>query len=271
MSMYAEFTLNYVSLEQFTKDMYRLWKDFGHEPSAGIDYAAIMILADVDTDNPKRIFNDWADSKYFWKTAIIGAYDGLFGTEHLLDDDLASQYRSDEHLRKYRGRPQIIKDYIDYFYYISRNPDVIPGYKVKVKGYMRKVVAATRTYTRNLIVEVTPDDLKFDKDEMIEKVVRPLFVEPFKEGCLKEFYDILVVMIDNGDKYVEEYQLSKNPETIEKDIPAKDGDKIEVQVAFLSHWNFMATKRMKAQRAYHYYQIAVDSWNNFLNGEECLS
>ena len=271
MSMYAEFTPNRVSLEQFTKDMYRFWRDFCNEPSTGIDYGAIMILADVGTDNPKRIFNDWSDGKYFWKTALLGAYDGLFETNHLLDDELASQYRSDDHLKKYKNRPQIIKDYIDYFYYISRNPDVVPGYKVKVKGYSCELIAYSRTYIRNLIVEVIPDDFKFNNDEMIERVVKVLFVEPFKEKRLKEFKDVLVIMIDNGSKYVEEFKLSHNPMTIEKDIPAYDGHKIEVQVAYLNHWNYIPTKKMKMEKAFHGYQASVNTWNNFLSGEERIS
>lgn len=78
--MYAEFVPTHVSLERFTKDMYVFWRYFCNEPSSGIDYGAIMILADVGTDKPKKIFNDWADGKYFWKTALLGAYDGLFDT-----------------------------------------------------------------------------------------------------------------------------------------------------------------------------------------------
>lgn len=189
----------------------------------------------------------------------------------MLDDELASQYRSDVHLKKYKNRPQIIRDYIDYFYYISRNPNIVPGYKVKIKGYRRDLISSSRTELRQLIVDITPDDLKFDKDEMIDNVVRELFVEPFKDRRLKELKDILMIMIDNGDKYVDEGQLSKNPFVIEENIPSYDGHKIDVQIAFLSHWNFMATKRMKAQKAFHDYDRAVNTWNNFLSGEECIS
>ena len=146
----------------------------------------------------------------------------------MLDDELASQYRSDDHLKKYKNRPQIIRDYINYFYYISRNSDIVPGYKVKIKGYRRDLISSSRTEVRQLIVDVTPDNLKFDKDDMIEKVVRVLFVEPFEEGRLKQLKDVLMIMIDNGDKYVEEYQLPKNPFIIEENILSYEGHKIEV-------------------------------------------
>lgn len=224
-SFSVEYNAAPVSLKQFIKDMYRIWRDVGHQTVTMLNIDNMMVW-DVSKSGPEnkglRLFNYLIRDKHFWNEELLQIYDGMYGTSYLLDAEKVSEMNSDEYKESHKRPLWISTEHARYINYLFHHTDeIIPGNKSWLCGYLSDTSISKIDCRGKFIFLMTePKDSKYSYDRL-QRQIKELYsriCEKSKQfdGRLHRTNNYNFVVI-NAQKWVEDGEMNKNPMVLFKD------------------------------------------------------